>query len=284
MANHTNLFDAIEAEQRIMYAADNFVAGAGLMGLDRKYLLNEEHKQATRVDRVIVVTEHLSQHWRELGHEPILIPNGCDTERFADVDAAPWPDDVNLPSPIAGVFGHISRRIDLSLLEAVADRGSSLLLVGSVQSSFDLSQLLTRKNVRYLGRKPFELMPSYLRAIDVGLTPYSDSEFNQASFPLKTLEYLAAGRGAVSTNLSAVRWLNTGLIATAQNPRSFANAVEQTLAQPRTPQLLQRRQTFAQTHSWSARAEHFARVLGLSTTIQAEEARQAQDRKRASTT
>ena len=27
----------------------------------------------------------------------------------------------------------------------------------------------------------------YLRVIDVGLTPYSQSDFNRASFPLKTL-------------------------------------------------------------------------------------------------
>ncbi|WP_157934375.1 glycosyltransferase [Microvirga ossetica] len=258
-----------------MYAADNFVAGAGLMGLDRKYLLKEEHKQAARADRVVVVTEHLSKHWQALGHEPILIPNGCDTERFANVDMAPWPDDVNLPGPIAGVFGHISQRIDLSLLEAVADRGLSLLLVGSVQSSFDLSQLLRRKNVRYVGRKPFELMPSYLRVIDVGLTPYSETEFNQASFPLKTLEYLAAGRGAVSTDLSAARWLSTDLIATARDPRSFADAVERTLAQSRTPQLLHRRQTFARKHSWIARAEHFASVLGLDSAVQNEATPQA---------
>ncbi|WP_436083696.1 glycosyltransferase [Pararhizobium sp. LjRoot235] len=113
---------------------------------------------------------------------------------------------VDLPRPIAGVFGHLSERIDLALLEATADRGVSLLLVGSRKPSFSLESLTARSNVRYLGPKPFESMTGYLRAIDVGLTPYTQSEFNRSSFPMKTIEYLAAGRPAVATSLPAVKW------------------------------------------------------------------------------
>jgi teichuronic acid biosynthesis glycosyltransferase TuaH len=263
VANHTCLFQAVQARHRVMFATDDFVAGAGLMGLGRDYLLAEERKQANEADHVIVVTEKLGEHWRALGQKPILIPNGCDTERFADTDMAPWPEDVDLPRPIAGVFGHFSERIDLRLLQAVADRGHSLLLVGTLRSSFSLENLLTRRNVRYVGPKPFEAMPSYLRSIDVGLTPYADIEFNRASFPLKTLEYLAAGRPAVSTDLPAARWLDTDLVRVARDPRAFADAVDSLMSQPRTVELARKCQAFARRHSWLARTEAFAGILGL---------------------
>jgi teichuronic acid biosynthesis glycosyltransferase TuaH len=121
-----------------------------------------------------------------------------------------------------------------------------------------------------VGEKPFDAMPSYHRAIEVGLTPYRDTDFNRASFPMKTLEYLAAGRGAVSTDLPAVRWLDTHHIKIASDPRSFADAVEHAMTQHRTPQLVEERKNFARTHSWMSRARHFAEVLGIPETIYAE--------------
>ena len=37
--------------------------------------------------------------------------------------------------------------------------------------------------------------------MDVGLIAYTESELNQLTFPRKTLDYLAAGRPVVSTDL-----------------------------------------------------------------------------------
>ena len=57
------------------------------------------------------------------------------------------------------------------------------------------------------------------------MTPYAESPFNRASFPLKTLEYLAAGLGVVSTDMPSARWLNTSLISLQSEPHDFALAV-----------------------------------------------------------
>lgn len=261
VANHQNLFGAVPADRSILYATDNFVSGAELMGLSKDYLIEQEAGQARSIDTVVVVTEDLKERWARLGHAPVFIPNGCDTERFRNVDDEAWPADVDLRTPIAGVFGHLSERIDLALLEAVVDRGISLLLVGTRQPSFSLESLTRRPNVRYLGAKPFDHMKSYLRAIDVGLTPYTDSEFNRSSFPMKTLEYLAAGRPAVSTALPAVKWLDTEYIASESTPSGFADATERFLRQGRTPELAQGCQAFAEKHGWGVRAKEFAALL-----------------------
>ena len=50
-------------------------------------------------------------------------------------------------------------------------------------------------------------MPSYMAALKVGLTPYGDNEFNRASFPLKTLEYLSAGIAVVRPSYQQPRCL-----------------------------------------------------------------------------
>lgn len=261
VTNHENLFGSIPADRSILYATDNFVDGAELMGLSRNYLKAQEAAQARNANTVIVVTEELRARWAKLGHTPLLIPNGCDTERFRDVDAEAWPPDVDLPRPIAGVFGHLSERIDLALLEATADRGVSLLLVGSRKPSFSLESLTARSNVKYLGPKPFESMTGYLRAIEVGLTPYTQSEFNRSSFPMKTIEYLAAGRPAVATSLPAVRWLNSEYITSTDTPSDFADATATLLGRGRSEELVRNCQAFAEKHSWRVRAEEFAALI-----------------------
>ena len=97
--------------------------------------------------------------------------------------------------------------------------------------------------------------------MDVGLVPYRDSPFNRGSFPLKTLEYLAAGRGVVATDLPAIRWLNTDLISVAVAPAAFADLVADLAAEPRTPALLARRRAFAVEHSWAQRAADISAAI-----------------------
>jgi teichuronic acid biosynthesis glycosyltransferase TuaH len=100
----------------------------------------------------------------------------------------------------------------------------------------------------------------------VGLVPYRDTVFNRASFPLKTLEYLAAGRGAVATDLPAIRWLHTDLVDVASDPVAFADAVDRALPLPRSSSLVARRQALARDHGWDRRAAAFAAAIGLDTT------------------
>lgn len=260
-----NLPFGVAGEQlKVLYATDDFVAGATLMGLSEDQLRRTQARQAATVDAVIAVSPTLVDKWRALGHDPTLIPNGCDVSLFATTDDALLPDDVHLPPPVAGFIGHLSDRIELTLLEAVADRGCSLLLVGPRQGTFEMARvdrLLMRPNVHWTGPRRFETLPSYLRMIDVGLTPYGDTPFNRASFPLKTLEYLAGGRAVVATDLPAVRWLNTDLITIASGQSRFADAVDAALALERTPELVRRRRQFASHHSWEERTRQFADVV-----------------------
>ncbi len=261
-----DLLGACDEEQRVLYVTDDFAAGAGLMGVSARYLRRVEQRLLRRATHVVVCSPGLADKFRARGVDPIFVPNGVDAELFAGTDSAPLPDDVDLPPPIVGFVGHLSNRIDLGMLEAVAERGHSLLLVGPRQRTFQLQRLtalLERPSVRWVGPKPFEQLPSYLRMIDVGLVPYSDSSFNRASFPLKTLEYLAAGRAAVATDLPAVRWLDTDHVRVASDSSRFADEVDQVLGEGSGPAQIALRREFAAGHGWDQRAATFAQALGI---------------------
>ncbi len=218
---------------------------------------------------VIAISSVLEERWRDLGaRQVVLVPNGVQVAPYANLDAiAPAPAAAALPGPVVGVLGNLTQRIDIGLLEALADEGLSLLLVGPVEPRWEparFAALTARENVVWTGRQPFEAVPSYLRAVDVGVTPYLDTEFNRACFPLKTLEYLAAGRPAVSTDLPAVHWLATDLVRVASDPKELVAAVREAAAEAHDPRLAAARRAFAARHSWDNRATDVAKAVGLS--------------------
>jgi len=249
----------------VYFATDDFTAGSALMGLDAGRLADAQREQVAGSDLVVAVSSQILSRWNTVGHPTLVLPNGCDVEHYRDVDTAPRPVEIYLPGPIAGVVGQLSARLDLALLESVAATGSSLLLVGPLQDSFApdrVARLLAMPNVQWVGKQPYASLPSYLRAIDVGLTPYADTPFNRASDPLKTLEYLAAGRPVVSTPLPAVERLAAPWVVAAGEPSAFAEATMRLLSETRTSEVVRARQDFAELHSWSARAEQLLSAIG----------------------
>ncbi|WP_248961927.1 glycosyltransferase [Sphaerisporangium perillae] len=270
VAGTTDLLDVSPGARKVRYVTDDLVAGASLIRMSASRLSAAEDRMTARADAVAVVSPDLVERVARPGRTVTLVPNGCDMSAYIGIDEAPLPAD--LPpelagTPVAGFVGHINARIDIALLEAVARTGVPLVLVGPRSGDYEPErwpELIGRPNVHWVGRKPYEELPSYLRLIDVGLTPYADSAFNRASFPLKTLEYLAAGRGVVSTDLPATAWLEAGpLIPVARTPADFAAAVTAELGTPRTAALAERRRALAAQHDWHQRVRLLADLLGL---------------------
>jgi len=265
-ASFNPVLGACDADLKVVYGTDDWVAGAELMGLRPAWLERREREQLAQADLVVAVSPILAEKWSGIARAVSVVPNGCDTDAFAVTDQTAPAPDVHLPSPIAGFIGHMSARIDLDLLEAVVGTGHSVLLVGPRQLTFDtqrLDRLISRENVQWTGARPFPDLPSYMRHITVGLTPYTDTPFNRGSFPLKTMEYLAAGRAAVVTDLPAARMLPDDLVTRCSRPAEFARATDEALTRPRDAELVARRMAYAESHSWTVRAREFADAIGL---------------------
>lgn len=253
----------------VLYGTDDWTAGAELMGQDVGRLRRQEREALSQVDIVFAVTPELAQRWRSYGVAPVVLPNGCDPAAYTAVDeVTPAPLPVGFPTPVAGVVGQLTNRIEMSLLEAVADTGIGLLLVGPRDPGWlpaRCDALLARDNVHHAGAVPFDALPAWLSRMDVGLTPYADTPFNRASFPLKTLEYLAAGRPVVGTELPATARLAEEFadVRAVSGAAAFADAVKAVAAVPPSADARSRRRVAAGRHSWAARAKVVADLLGL---------------------
>ena len=250
---------------RAYWWRDDPVAAAPLWRRSAERLAAGDRRLTETSDLVLSVSEGVAGELRSRGVEAAYLPNGCDAAFYAGVEDAADPPGVDLPGPVAGFVGHLNSRTDLGLLEATVNAGASLLLVGPRDPSFvpeRFAALAARPDVHYAGPQRFDDLLPYLKKIDVGVVPYADGRFNRNSFPLKTLEYLAAGRPVVSTPLPAVRSLETDLVTLAEAPAEFGRAVMREAHLTHRPALAADRRAFAARHSWDARAEQLLGLLG----------------------
>jgi teichuronic acid biosynthesis glycosyltransferase TuaH len=257
-------FGTCDERLRVFWAQDDFAAGAALMGLDARRVAAGEAARAAAADLVVAANPLVAERWRAAGCDVELIPYGADVQAFAAPPATPavrMPDGIR--RPVVVVVGQLNERTDPALLEAVADLEVSLVLIGPVPPLANagwLDGLRRRQNVVWMGPQPFEALPGLLAQADVGLVPYADTPFNQASFPLKTVEYLAAGLPVVATDLSAIRWLDAPVehLRIARTPADFAAAVAEAARSGSTSaRLVAARRDFARAHSYDGRARSF---------------------------
>ncbi|WP_171041326.1 glycosyltransferase [Sinomonas susongensis] len=251
---------------KVYWAQDDFEAMAALVGGVAASYARADVRLAAEADLVMAANPRVAEALRIRGRETELIPFGCDAEHFARAAAQDRPEDIALPSPFAIFVGHLGDRLDFSLLEGLRDAGLRQLLIGPVHPSVDrmrFDALVASPEVQWLGSRPFDDLPAYLGHAAVALVPYTASAFNLASFPLKTLEYLAAGLPVVSTPLPGVEWIGSSDVHVAGDRDDFVSRVGRLLSARPDPAGVQRRQQLARGHSWNARARSVATMLGI---------------------
>ena len=253
---------------KVLYVTDDWIGGSTLMGFSRAAVRRTLVSNLGRADNVAVISEELM---RELPLLPApsttqpsrppavvsVIPNGCPEPVIEQPASRQF---------VAGLVGQLNERLDLEALEAVQATGVRIKVIGPrtdrdpvFRSRLDC--FLAAENVTWLGRLSADEVANEVVQFGVGLTPYADTSFNRASFPLKTLEYLAAGLAVVSTDIPAARWLNTHHVDISHSPEEFARNVLKALSQRDDAHQASLRRQFSMAHTWRARAMQFMQLL-----------------------
>lgn len=143
-----------------------------------------------------------------------------------------------IPFPRLIYVGGIKPDLDQELLSAVASAlpEVSLVLIGGLEHGGTLSPNLQRPNVHWLGPRPYNSLPAYLQACQVGLIPYRNNDYVQSLSPNKASEYRLAGLEVVSVPIPALDTLPTSGIYQHADTAGFIIAIRQCLA--RYPQPL----------------------------------------------
>lgn len=194
-----------------------------------------------------------------------LFPSGVEVEHFA---RAARRDDIACPAelkhlqpPVIGYFGVIDERMDLSLLEYVAQSHPewNIVLIGPVVKT-DPATLPISPNIHLLGMKDYQQLPTYLAYFDVALVPFA---MNEATFLLsltKTLEYMAAHKPIVATPIQDIIALYGDVVRIGYTPSEFVAQVEAALHEPVSLRRLKEERVLAQ-HTWDSIASNMFRLI-----------------------
>ena len=238
----------------IYYCIDDLASSSA----GAKRIVTTEERLFREADLVFVTSERLRQRAARFSDHVHFFPFGVNFERFDRIrqDSAPPPDDVAaLARPLVGYLGGLHQWIDQPLIAEVAARmpDATFVLIGP--SQVDVAILERCPNVRLLGQRAHEAVPSYVKAFDVGLVPYRVAEYTLNVYPTKLNEYLVMGIPVVATDLPEIRGYNArhgDLVTVASDAAGFATAIRRALSDS-SPADRERRVGAAHQNSWHRR-------------------------------
>ena len=206
-------------------------------GIDSNAFLAAEVQLLERADTVFVTAQTLMDKCRKYNSNTHYLPNVVDAAHFGRaLQAGLLPTDLNaIKTPRLVYHGVLSDfKIDFELLIACAKKRPDWqwVLIGEEregQHNSLLAQLAALPNVHCLGYRCYEILPDYLRGMQVGLLPSRRNEYTRSMFPMKYFEYLAAGLRVVSTRLAFTENISQGM-GIGDNPETFIRAIEAQLA------------------------------------------------------
>ncbi|MCD6309546.1 MAG: glycosyltransferase [Candidatus Eremiobacteraeota bacterium] len=250
-------------EQFVLYeCVDEFEASKGLV--KRETIRELETEVLKKADLVSVTAPALFENRKNRAKKIILVPNGAEVEHFAKATSpeTPVPEDVVWrKKPVLGFIGRIAYWIDLELLHFIAREHPdwSVVLIGPPGGGISAEDLKGEPNFYWLGPRPYEELPGYLKGFDVCLNPYKTGDLAEGCSPLKLYEYLAGGCPVVSTDMAEARKFEP-LVYVAGDYVDFISKIKMALEEE-TDALKKARMNEAKKYSWEARFKKLESVI-----------------------
>lgn len=211
----------------------------------------QSEKQLLRkADLVFVTSGRLYAERSPLNPHIVYAPAGVNVEHFSKRERVP-NDLTDIKPPRIGFFGGIDERLDLELVEYLANSSSewSVVMIGPLRT--DVAWLRKRPNIFLLGTKRYEDLPAYLAGLDVLIIPYLINEYTSYVYPAKLHECLATGKPTVATDLPELAAFRD-VVTVAEDRDQFVQGVVRALQEDEEG-LRRRRLEVARANSWEAR-------------------------------
>jgi len=222
-------------ETLIYHCVDEIQAQPDMDAADLSYW----EKQLCRAAELVFVTSPaLLENLKGYNINTYYFPNVADYNHFSNAlnPGLAIPDDLKeIPSPRIGFVGAISGyKLDLDLIVELAERTSnwSYVMIGPVgegDPNTYLSRLRNCSNIHWLGVKPYELLPAYMKGLDVGLLPLRLNRYTHSMFPMKFFEYLGAGLPVVATAIDSLQDYHSCALLCEPTVNSFHEALQSSL-------------------------------------------------------
>ncbi len=246
------------------------------------YFLDYFEKTIPRlVNTVSVASKRLRQICRGLGvsNERIFdAPVGADTERIhPDIDAGIVRQRYNIRYPLVMYLGqlHGAQYAELFIKSTryllSQNIEADFMIVGDGARAPELKHLCDtlglNKKLIFTGGIPHQEVPYYLSACDIAVACFEDNEITRCKSPLKIVEYMAAGKPIVASDVGEVRTMTDGsaILTKAGDVDSLCKGIKELLDKKELRYELagRARQRAVERYNWSTTAENILRAYRM---------------------
>jgi len=262
-----HLIGNFDEKMTIYHIVDEYMAYADIGAEQRVQGIAAEKKMMQMTDMAIVVSESLYHNKSPFNKHTYLVPNAVDYEAYATIsgNGRSIPADMNsISGPIIGYSGLISNRLDMELMNELAQQKPdwSLVLIGRMDNNGcenKLAELVDRPNVSYLGLKNIQDVPSYIHAFDACILPYRDNYETRNLSALKMYDYPAAGKPRIATHFPEAEQFGD-IVHISGSPREFIGHISDALEND-SAGLAAERKRIASRNTWDERAERISDLI-----------------------
>lgn len=223
----------------------------------------EEERLYRSVDTVFSTSQKLYHIAKKVNPATYYIPNAADPRHFSkvfsqDID---MPGDMkNIPAPVIGLVGKLNERLDTELLDHITSvkKEWSFVILGDVDTMNPefkamFNKIADKNNVYYLGGKPYDDIPCYLKCFNVCIIPYVAGKATDAVNPIKLYEYIAANKPVVMTSIYESSMFSE-VVRIARNADEFTTLIEACLKGD-DHETVEKRIRFSEENTWEKRAK-----------------------------
>jgi len=197
----TGVIGCLQEEFFVFDALDNWAEHPGMIN-SRERIIRGYEVIKKNSNLMFANAESITEFLKNDYSEVIYIPNGVDLSHFDVSDDEQIPNDIkNIPKPLIGYGGKLEKRIDVSLIDYIANKmpQASFVFIGPFLDRKWMKPLFGKPNIYFLGDKHYNIFPKYISALDVCIIPHIVGGFDADH--IKLYEYLAAGKPVVSTGV-----------------------------------------------------------------------------------
>jgi len=196
-------------------------------------MLKNEISLLKIADVVFTGGQYLYEYKKDKHNNIYPFPSSIDQSHFESGLQSTDPiDQASIPHPRAGFFGVIDERLDIELLDGLAQKMPNVqfIMIGPVVK-IDPATLPRHSNIHYLGQKSYNELPWYLGNWDIAILPFAKNDSTRFISPTKTPEYLCCSKPVVSTSIHdvVVPYGEMGLVLISDTVNEFALAIKKAM-------------------------------------------------------
>lgn len=259
--HYPNVAKYLNPSLRIYHCIDPIV-----MPYDVKHGIVSEQQLIKLSDMIICTSKQLQEDKKKFHSKTHFVSNAADIKHSilaTDKELAEHHMVHQLKKPIVGYFGSIEKRIDYELMKSVIEQNpdKSFVFAGPVSKEWVPQSFASLPNVHFIGRIPYQEMPSVVKSFNVAIIPFRKYEDSATVFPMKLFEYLGAGKPVVSTDFNPdLKNFTDDLVKYCDNATEFSNAINEVLLND-SENLRQERIQLAGQHTWENRAAAIEKLI-----------------------